>query len=397
MTAASGAIRRIEVRPLSARVELGNVVRFGMVVVIGVWMYLATDGGAFHGAAADRRHLLPFQTLIQDRPSTEQRMFRELQEGLLEAETRRADTRQLACGRRAGCRRHSALRSGSHRESRRVRLARDRQRHLRQLPRPAAAAGCAGVARADSGTRASARRRTRRARTKSITGSSTARCCTSRRGSGPTPASRRASFGRRRLRAGLSSTRSDRLCRSTRLRPSEAADDWHAPAMRNAVSCEQSKVHALVRPRPGRAPASVSRRSSSCSAAAGSARARSRRWSSTSRRVRYGTWRFRRAPGTQRIRFHFRRTPGRTRERTLPITAPPATATTVAARLKWDATSIRKRPTCSSPTRRTCRMARSTGSSRTAFGSPACRRGVTARTTTWTPGSWSISSVTSVN
>ena len=90
MNAASETIRRIEVRPLSARIELGNVVRFGMVVVIGVWMYLATDGG-FHGASADRRHLLPFQALIQDRPSTEQRMFRELQEGLLEAETRRAD------------------------------------------------------------------------------------------------------------------------------------------------------------------------------------------------------------------------------------------------------------------------------------------------------------------
>jgi hypothetical protein len=91
MSAASGAIRRIEVRPLSARIEFGNVVRFGMVVVISVWMYLATDGGSFHGAAADRRHLLPFQTLIQDRPPTEQRMFRELQEGLLEAEARRAD------------------------------------------------------------------------------------------------------------------------------------------------------------------------------------------------------------------------------------------------------------------------------------------------------------------
>lgn len=91
MTAMAGAIRRIEVRPLSARVELGNVVRFGMVIVVSVWMYLATDSGTFHGAAADRRHLLPFQALIQDRPSTEQRMFRELQEGLLEAETRRAD------------------------------------------------------------------------------------------------------------------------------------------------------------------------------------------------------------------------------------------------------------------------------------------------------------------
>jgi hypothetical protein len=92
VNAGADAIRRIEVRPLSARIELGNVVRVGMVVVISVWMYLATDGGGLHGAASDRRHLLPFQALIQDRPSVEQRMFRELQEGLLEAETRRADT-----------------------------------------------------------------------------------------------------------------------------------------------------------------------------------------------------------------------------------------------------------------------------------------------------------------
>ena len=63
-----------------------------MVVVIGVWMYLATDSGdACEEATPNKRQLLPFQALIQDRPSTEQRMFRELQEGLLEAETRRAD------------------------------------------------------------------------------------------------------------------------------------------------------------------------------------------------------------------------------------------------------------------------------------------------------------------
>jgi hypothetical protein len=86
------ALRRLEVRPLSARVEFGNVLRFGMVVVIAVWMYLATGSGTFRAADADRRHLLPFQALIQDRPAGEQRVFRELQEGLLESETRRTDT-----------------------------------------------------------------------------------------------------------------------------------------------------------------------------------------------------------------------------------------------------------------------------------------------------------------
>jgi len=91
MTAAAQATRRIEVQPPSARAELGNVVRFSMVVVIGVWIYLATDSTAFREAGSTSRHLLPFQVLIQDRPPIEQRMFRELQEGLLEAETRRAD------------------------------------------------------------------------------------------------------------------------------------------------------------------------------------------------------------------------------------------------------------------------------------------------------------------
>jgi hypothetical protein len=89
MTPASEAIRRVEVRPPSARAELVNVARFGLAVIIGVWMYLATDSATFGGADADKRRLLPFQALIQDRPSPEQRLFRELQEGLLEAERRR--------------------------------------------------------------------------------------------------------------------------------------------------------------------------------------------------------------------------------------------------------------------------------------------------------------------
>jgi hypothetical protein len=90
MTAAL-AVRRIEVRPPSKRGELANVVRFSMVVLIGVWMFLATDSATFRDAGSGTKHLLPFQALIQERPATEQRMFRELQEGLLEAETRRVD------------------------------------------------------------------------------------------------------------------------------------------------------------------------------------------------------------------------------------------------------------------------------------------------------------------
>jgi len=92
MTAAASAFRRVEVRPPSARIELGNVVRSGMVVLIGVWMVLAADSTTLRDAGGATKHLLPFQALIQDRPPLEQRMFRELQEGLLEAESMRAST-----------------------------------------------------------------------------------------------------------------------------------------------------------------------------------------------------------------------------------------------------------------------------------------------------------------
>jgi hypothetical protein len=87
---AAVTIRRVEVMPPSARGELGNVVRVSMVVLIGVWMFLATDSATFRDAGGATRHLLPFQALVQDRPALEQRMFRELQEGLLEAESKRA-------------------------------------------------------------------------------------------------------------------------------------------------------------------------------------------------------------------------------------------------------------------------------------------------------------------
>jgi uncharacterized protein DUF6162 len=93
MTATADAIRRVEVRPPSARDELLSVVRVGMLVVIGAWMVLATDSATFRNEEAGVRHLLPFQALIRDRSPLEQRMFRELQEGLLEAEVSRVDQR----------------------------------------------------------------------------------------------------------------------------------------------------------------------------------------------------------------------------------------------------------------------------------------------------------------
>ena len=81
------ATRSTAVERLSFRDELANVVRGGMSVVILVWIYL----GATLGDTSDgRRALLPYQMVIQSRPSAEQRMFRELQEGLLEAEAMRS-------------------------------------------------------------------------------------------------------------------------------------------------------------------------------------------------------------------------------------------------------------------------------------------------------------------
>lgn len=87
----AAAVRRQAVEVLSARSEMLLVMRVGMAIVVGVWMYVALTAGS---AVATRgpRNLLPFQRMVADRPFDEQRMFRELQEGMLEAERGRADT-----------------------------------------------------------------------------------------------------------------------------------------------------------------------------------------------------------------------------------------------------------------------------------------------------------------
>lgn len=92
MTTIATSVRRIQVEALSARAELGNVLGVGVAILAGVLLCLASDSARFRRDGATQRNLLPFQALIQDRPSNEQRVFRELQEGLLEAESRRAAT-----------------------------------------------------------------------------------------------------------------------------------------------------------------------------------------------------------------------------------------------------------------------------------------------------------------
>ena len=91
MNTAAAATRQVSVQPLSARSELILVMRAAMAIAVGVWVYLASSIATTGGTGP--KNLLPFQKLIADRPATEQRMFRELQEGLLEAEATRSASR----------------------------------------------------------------------------------------------------------------------------------------------------------------------------------------------------------------------------------------------------------------------------------------------------------------
>jgi hypothetical protein len=90
MPNATGAIRDVVIAPPSLRHELLTVVRIAMAITFGVWLYLANSPFAASGLDVSRRSLLPFQAFVRDRPADDQRMFRELQVGLLEAETVRS-------------------------------------------------------------------------------------------------------------------------------------------------------------------------------------------------------------------------------------------------------------------------------------------------------------------
>jgi hypothetical protein len=87
--AATEAIRQVPVARLSPRDELANLVRLAATVILGVWLYLASS---LSDDGTGRKRLLPFQALVQTQSTVEQRMFRELQEGLLEAEAIRGTT-----------------------------------------------------------------------------------------------------------------------------------------------------------------------------------------------------------------------------------------------------------------------------------------------------------------
>lgn len=68
------------------------VVRMAIGIVVLVGFYLANTIWTSDPRAARTAGLLPFQKLVADAPANDQRMFRELQEGLLEAERLRGST-----------------------------------------------------------------------------------------------------------------------------------------------------------------------------------------------------------------------------------------------------------------------------------------------------------------
>lgn len=89
------AMRTLEVLPPSARGETRLVLRAAAAILFGVLFVIGVrssdrdpDGGPRAG------DLAPFQMLFRDATPTVQRMFREMQEGLIEAENTRAATKR---------------------------------------------------------------------------------------------------------------------------------------------------------------------------------------------------------------------------------------------------------------------------------------------------------------
>jgi hypothetical protein len=99
------AVRTVEIAPPSARAETLNVLRAAALIVLATWIYIAdTAAPAGSGAGAssrtreagapEARELMPYQRLFRSLGGDDQRLFRELQEGLLEAENARSTTRR---------------------------------------------------------------------------------------------------------------------------------------------------------------------------------------------------------------------------------------------------------------------------------------------------------------
>jgi uncharacterized protein DUF6162 len=90
-------VTTVEIRPPSARTETLNVLKAAAAIFVIVAVYLFRPGFPSSSDLQSRQSpsdLLPYQRWIRDASSREQRTFRELQEGLLEAERLRAQTGQ---------------------------------------------------------------------------------------------------------------------------------------------------------------------------------------------------------------------------------------------------------------------------------------------------------------
>ena len=115
-SASQPGVRIAEIGPPSARAETWNVLRAAALIVLAAWIYIAdttapaagggdaaaaasgavagaAPGGAAGGGAVEARDLMPYQRLFRTLGGEDQRLFRELQEGLIEAENARSTAR----------------------------------------------------------------------------------------------------------------------------------------------------------------------------------------------------------------------------------------------------------------------------------------------------------------
>ncbi len=114
-SASQPGVRTAEIGPPSARAETWNVLRAAALIVLAAWIYIAdttapagggavaaagavaapgaVPGGAAAGGAVEARDLMPYQRLFRTLGGEDQRLFRELQEGLIEAENARSAAR----------------------------------------------------------------------------------------------------------------------------------------------------------------------------------------------------------------------------------------------------------------------------------------------------------------
>ncbi len=88
-------MRTLEIHPPSVRTETLNVLRAaaGIILIVAAYIFRPSLGTPSSNALRQpQAGLLPYQQLIRDAAPVEQRLFRELQEGLLEAERIRAQS-----------------------------------------------------------------------------------------------------------------------------------------------------------------------------------------------------------------------------------------------------------------------------------------------------------------